>query len=87
MQNQYDIRNQHAKIHQKIYILSQNIFHENSTLKAQWATKWTLGEKSKVQFCKIQLVPDILRTMDYLMALKVLLRSSSRVENELIKNN
>ena len=53
----------------------------------QWATKWTLGEKSKVHFCKIQLVLDILRTMDYLMALKVLLQSSSRVENELIENN
>ncbi len=54
---------------------------------AQWATKWTLGEKSKVHFCKIQLVLDILRTMDYLMALKVLLQSSSRVENERIENN
>ncbi len=44
---------------------------------AQWATTWTLGEKSKVHFCKIQLVLDILQTMDYLMALKVLLQSSA----------
>jgi hypothetical protein len=31
-------------------------------------------------------VLDILQSMDYLMALKVLLQSSSGVENELIKN-
>ena len=62
--------------------------HElRETTGSQWATTWTLGEKSKVHFCKIQLVQDTLRTMDYLMALKVLLQSSSRVENELIENN
>ena len=27
---------------------------------SQWATKWTLGEKSKVHFCKIQLVLDVM---------------------------
>ncbi len=53
---------------------------------AQWATTWTLGEKMKVHFCRIQLVLDIIRTMNYLMALKFLLQSSSRVEIELIKN-
>ena len=58
----------------------------DSSNATQWTTKWTLGEKSKVHFCKIQLVLDILRTMDYLMASKVLLQSSSRVENEVIKN-
>ncbi len=53
----------------------------------QWAIKWTLGEKSKVHFCKIQLVVDILWTMDYLMALKVLLQSSIRVGNALINKS
>jgi hypothetical protein len=55
--------------------------------KTQWATEWTLGEKSKAHFCKIQLVLDILRTMDYSIALKVLLHNPSRVENERIENN
>ena len=31
IQNEYDIRNQHEKLHRKTYILSENIFHQNST--------------------------------------------------------
>jgi hypothetical protein len=31
MQNKYDIRNQHKKLHQKLYILAKYIFHQNPT--------------------------------------------------------
>jgi hypothetical protein len=31
MQNKHDIRNQHQKLHQMTYILSKNIFRQNST--------------------------------------------------------
>jgi hypothetical protein len=69
------------------YRISSKHQLKRTITSTQWATKWTLGEKSQVHFCKIQLVLDILRTMDYLMALKVLLQSSSRVKNERIENN
>ena len=67
---------------------SHFFFHDdNAKAHSTVGNKWTLGEKSKLYFCKIQLVLDILQSMDYLMALKILLQSSSGVENELIKNN
>ena len=53
---------------------------------SQWATKWTLDEKSKVYLCKAQLVLDIIQSMGYLMTLKVLQQNSNGVDNELIKN-
>jgi hypothetical protein len=32
MQNEHDIRNQHKKLHRLTYILSKNIFRQNSTV-------------------------------------------------------
>ena len=32
VQHEYDIRNQHKKLHRRTYILSENIFHQNSTV-------------------------------------------------------
>ena len=75
--------------HTKHFIsLLDSIFLEDHLNKhgTQWATKWTFGEKSKVYFCKIQIVLHILRTMGYLIALKFFLQSSNRVENQLVKN-